>query len=76
MTHKISLSSLLDLGLVLFFMTLAGYLRITGLENANFNFDESYALELAADILNIDPFTARGLPPQLAFLTRLHFPIC
>ena len=74
MTHKISLSSLLDLGLVLFFMTLAGYLRITGLENANFNFDESYALELAADILNIDPFTARGLPSSVGIFNSSAFP--
>ncbi len=74
MTQKIPLSSLLNLGLVLFFMALAGYLRITGLENANFNFDESYALELAADILEIDPFTARGLPSSVGIFNSSAFP--
>ena len=74
MTRKIPHSTLLDLALVVSFMALAGYLRITGLENASFNFDESYALELAADILEIDPFTAKGLPSSVGILNSSAFP--
>lgn len=74
MTQKFRLPSILDLGLVLFFMMLAGYLRLNGLENASFNFDEAYALELSANILEIDPFTARGLPSSVGILNSSAFP--
>ena len=73
MTQKIRFSSLLDLALVMSFMALAGYLRFTGLDNAGFNFDEGYALELATDILENDPFTARGLPSSVGILNSSAF---
>jgi len=74
MTRKIPHSTLLDLALVVSFMALAGYLRISGLENAGFSFDEGYALELAADILEIDPFTAKGLPSSVGIFNSSAFP--
>lgn len=81
MKFKNPIFSLIDLASVVFFMTLAGYLRFAGLENAGFNFDEGYALELAANILEIDPFTATGLPSSVgifnssAFLYLLTIPL-
>ena len=74
MTQKTRFSSLLDLVLVVSFMALAGYLRFTGLDNAAFNFDESYALELATDILENDPFTAKGLPSSVGIFNSSAFP--
>ena len=55
-------------------MALAGYLRFARLELAAFNFDEARALELAADILEKDPFTAEGLPSSVGIVNSAAFP--
>ena len=65
---------LLDLALAGAFMALAGYLRFVDLETAPFNFDEAYAMELAADILESDPFTASGLPSSIGLVNSSAFP--
>ena len=55
-------------------MALAGYMRFARLELAAFNFDEARALELAADILEKDPFTTRGLPSSVGIVNSAAFP--
>ncbi len=55
-------------------MALAGYMRFARLDVASFNFDEARALELAADILEKDPFTARGLPSSVGIVNSAAFP--
>ena len=74
MIRRFPFFSLIDLVLVVAFMALAGYLRFAGLDNAGFNFDEAYALELAADILEKDPFTATGLPSSVGITNSSAFP--
>ena len=63
-----------DFVLAIALMALAGYMRFARLELASFNFDEARALELAADILEKDPFTARGLPSSVGIVNSAAFP--
>lgn len=74
MAQRIRFFWSVDFVLAAFLMALAGYMRFARLEFAAFNYDEARALELAADILEKDPFTARGLPSSVGIVNSAAFP--
>ena len=74
MAQRLRIFWSVDFVLATTLMALAGYLRFARLELASFNFDEARALELAADILEKDPFTARGLPSSVGIVNSAAFP--
>ena len=74
MAQRLSSFLSVDFVLATLLMALAGYMRFARLELAAFNFDEARALELAADILEKDPFTTRGLPSSVGIVNSAAFP--